>query len=99
MSEPALDSKDNAGPIDAPHKAYIRSLNQIDRDRLGHLIGVSGAYVTSLLYRDARTVSLQMAIAIDKHSNGAYDFRNLVAREEAIDWEFIRQRLNRDYKP
>lgn len=79
---------------EAPHKTYIRSLNQLERDRLGHTCGVSGAYVTSLIYRDANTLSLQMAVAIDKHSGGKFDFRDLVARGEAIDWEFIRARLN-----
>lgn len=79
---------------EAPHKTYIRSLTQIERDRLGHTCGVSGAYVTSLIYRDANTVSLQMAIAIDKHSGGTLDFRDLVARRDALDWEFVRQKLN-----
>lgn len=92
---PQLTEHEAAQRTEAPHKRYIRSLNQIERDRLGHLIGVSGAYVTSLLYRDANTVSLQMAIAIDKHSGGAYDFRDLVARQDAIDWSFVREKLNR----
>lgn len=83
-----------AGKAEAPHKMYIRALNQIERDRLGHTCGVSGAYVTSLIYRDANTVSLQLAIAIDKHSNGALDFRDLVARRDMIDWEFVKRKLN-----
>ncbi len=79
---------------EAPHKTYIRSLPQIERDRLGHLVDVSGAYVTSLVYRDANTLSLSMAIAIDKHSGGALDFRELVNRREIIDWEYVKQKLN-----
>lgn len=95
---PSLDTAavDQTAPAlpEAPHKTYIRKLQQIERDRLGHLIGVSGAYVTSLVYRDANTLSLSMAIAIDKHSGGVLDFRELVNRREIIDWEYVKQKLN-----
>lgn len=96
MNEAALAAvQDAAASADeAPHKVYIRSLNQIERDRLGHTCGVSGAYVTSLIYRNANTVSLQLAIAIDKHSGGKLDFRDLVARREAIDWKFVKRKLS-----
>lgn len=90
MTEPVLAHD----PMEAPHKAYIRSLSQIERDKLGHTANVSGAYVTSLIYRDANTVSLQLAIAIDKHSGGQLDFRDLVARRDAIDWEFVKRKLS-----
>lgn len=90
----APTATDAPAPQEAPHKAYIRALTQIDRDKLGHSTGVSGAYVTSLIYRDADTLSLQMAIAFDKHSGGKLDFRDLVARRDAIDWDYVREKLN-----
>ena len=91
MTEAAAAATANAD--EAPHKTYIRSLNQLERDRLGHTCGVSGAYVTSLIYRNANTVSLQLAIAIDKHSGGKLDFRDLVARRDQIDWQLVKQKL------
>ena len=96
MTDAALAAVQETAPAtaEAPHKAYIRSLNQIERDRLGHTCGVSGAYVTSLIYREANTLSFAMAIAIDKHSGGALDFRDLVARRDQIDWDYIKRRLN-----
>lgn len=75
------------------HKALIRSLTQMDRDRLGHLAGVSGTYITALIYR-ANTVSLPIAIAIDKFTNGAIDFRTLLYGGESIDWDFVKHKLN-----
>lgn len=95
MIEPAHSPVQGEATAEAPHKAYIRKLPQIERDKLGHTAGVSGAYVTSLIYRDANTLSLSMAIALDKYSNGELDFRDLVARREQIDWEFVKQKLNR----
>jgi hypothetical protein len=94
MTDQALAAVQESAQPEAPHKAYIRSLTQIERDRLGHTCGVSGAYVTSLVYREANTVSLQMAIAIDKHSGGRLDFRDLVARRDALDWDFVKHKLN-----
>lgn len=94
MTEAALAADAAANADEAPHKTYIRSLNQLERDRLGHTCGVSGAYVTSLIYRNANTVSLQLAIAIDKHSGGKLDFRDLVARRDQIDWEFVKRKLS-----
>ena len=75
------------------HKGYIRSLNLIDRDVLGKLAGVSGAYITSLCYRKSNTCSLQVALAIDKHSDGALDFRKLVGETEDVDWKFVKRKL------
>lgn len=75
------------------HKAFIRSLSQMDRDRLGHLAGVSGTYITALIYR-ANTVSLPIAVAIDKFTNGAIDFRSLLFSGETVDWDFVRDKLN-----
>jgi len=75
------------------HKALIRSLSQMDRDRLGHLAGVSGTYITALIYR-ANTVSLPIAVAIDKFTNGAIDFRSLLFSGETVDWDFVRNKLN-----
>lgn len=93
MTEPALSQVQGTAAAESPHKAYLRSLPQIERDKLGHTAGVSGAYVTSLIYRDANTLSLSMAIALDKYSNGALDFRDLVARRDAIDWDFVKRKL------
>ena len=75
------------------HKGYIRSLNLIDRDVLGKLAGVSGAYITSLCYRKSNTCSLQVALAIDKHSAGSLDFRKLVGETEDVDWKFVKRKL------
>jgi len=75
------------------HKGYIRSLNLIERDALGKLAGVSGAYMTSLCYRKSNTCSLQVALAIDKHSAGALDFRKLVGESEDVDWKFVKRKL------
>jgi len=75
------------------HKALIRSLSQLDRDRLGHMAGVSGTYITALIYR-ANTVSLPIAIAIDKFTNGAIDFRSLLYSNDTIDWDFVKHKLN-----
>jgi hypothetical protein len=75
------------------HKGYIRSLNLIERDALGKLAGVSGAYITSLCYRKSETCSLQVALAIDKHSDGALDFRKLVGETEDVDWKFVKRKL------
>lgn len=75
------------------HKGYIRSLNLIERDALGKLAGVSGAYITSLCYRKSETCSLQVALAIDKHSGGALDFRKLLGEAEDVDWKFLKRKL------
>ena len=79
-------------PTEGAHKALIRSLSQMERDRLGHLAGVSGTYITALIYR-ANTVSLPIAIAIDKFTNGAIDFRSLLYGGDSIDWDFVKDKL------
>ena len=81
---------------DSPHKEFIRSLSHVDRDKLGALAGVSGAYITSLVYRKAETCSLAIAVAIDQFSNGKYDFRDLLRREEAVDWAYIYKKLDKE---
>lgn len=80
-------------PLTGKHKDFLRDLNQLDRDHLGHQIGVSGSYITSLIYRNSQTVSLSVAIAIDKYSKGKLDFRDMVSERDRIDWDFVADRL------
>lgn len=80
----------------SPHKEFIRSLSHVERDRLGALADVSGAYITSLVYRKADTCSLAIAVAIDQYSNGKYDFRDLLRREEAVDWDYVHKKLGEE---
>ena len=93
------EAVENVEQIDnSPHKEFIRSLSHVDRDKLGALADVSGAYITSLVYRKADTCSLAIAIAIDQYSNGKYDFRDLLQRQEAIDWDYVYKKLNAERK-
>jgi hypothetical protein len=82
-------------PPEGRHKALIRSLPQRERDRLGQLAGVSGTYITALVYR-ANTVSLPIAIAVDKYTQGEIDFRSLLFSAGTIDWDFVREKLNKE---
>jgi hypothetical protein len=83
------------GVPEGRHKALIRSLPQRERDRLGQLAGVSGTYITALVYR-ANTVSLPIAIAVDKYTQGGIDFRSLLYSAGTIDWDFVREKLNKE---
>jgi len=78
----------------SPHKIFIRSLSHVERDRLGAIAGVSGAYITTLVYRKASTCSLPIAVAIDQFSKGKYDFRELVQQDRSVDWNYVRNKLN-----
>lgn len=73
---------------------YIKGLNLREREDLGRLGGTTGAYITSMIYRNASTTSLAVAVAVDKHSGGKLDFRDLVARRDQIDWEFVKRKLS-----
>lgn len=76
-------------------KDYLKSLTQMDREKLGHMAGRTGAYVTSIIYKKNSTASLPLAVAIDKMSNGTVDFRDVMSRNDGIDWSYIRDALNR----
>jgi hypothetical protein len=76
-------------------KEYLKSLSQMDREKLGHMAGRTGAYVTSIIYKKGSTASLPLAVAIDKMSNGAVDFRNVMSRNDGIDWDYIKEALKR----
>ena len=93
MTDLTTEVSESRPHSEGKHKDYLRALNQIDRDRLGHQIGVSGSYITSLIYRDSQTVSLSVAIAIDKFSKGGLDFRDMVSERDRIDWDFVADRL------
>jgi hypothetical protein len=73
---------------------FLKGLPQKDRERLGHMAGCTGAYVTSIIYKKRAATSLALAVAADKMSNGALDFRSLVSRAEYTDWEYMKQALN-----
>ena len=73
---------------------FLKGLSQLDRERLGHLGGCTGAYVTSIIYKKHTTTSLALAVAVDKMSGGEIDFRTLINRTEDVDWGFIKQALN-----
>lgn len=76
-------------------KTYLKSLSQRDRELLGHMVGYSGAYVTTLSYRKGNlAISLALAVAIDKISKGELDFRTMILRSEDVDWEYVREALN-----
>ena len=73
---------------------FLRGLSQIDRERLGHMAGCTGAYVTSIVYKKHITTSMPLAVSVDKMSNGSLDFRSLINRTEDIDWDYVKSALN-----
>lgn len=73
---------------------YIKGLNLREREDLGRLGGTTGAYITSMIYRNASTTSLAVAVAMDKHSGGKLDFRTLMNRAEDVDWDYMKAALN-----
>lgn len=73
---------------------FLKGLSQIDRERLGHMAGCTGAYVTSIIYKKHNTTSMALAVAIDKMSDGKLDFRTMINRTEDIDWDYVREALN-----
>lgn len=72
---------------------FLKGLSQIDRERLGHMAGCTGAYVTSIIYKKHNTTSMALAIAIDKISEGKMDFRTLINRTEDVDWDYVKKAL------
>lgn len=78
---------------DEAFKNFIRTLSHVERDRLGALAGVSGSYITSLVYRKSGTCSLAIAVAIDKVSKGKLDFRTMLQRHESVDWDYVTKKL------
>lgn len=73
---------------------FLKGLSQIDRERLGHMAGCTGAYVTSRIYKKHGTTAMALAVAVDKMSNGALDFRTLINRTEDVDWDYVKDALN-----
>lgn len=73
---------------------WLKSLPQIQREKLAHAANSTGAYVTSIIYKGFDTTSLPMAVEIDKMSGGQLDFRTLLLRNNDIDWEYVRKVLN-----
>lgn len=73
---------------------FLKGLSQIDRERLGHMAGCTGAYVTSIIYKKHNTTSMALAVAIDKMSEGKLDFRTMINRTEDIDWDYVRNALD-----
>lgn len=72
---------------------FLKGLSQIDRERLGHMAGCTGAYVTSIIYKKHNTTSMALAIAVDKMSEGKLDFRTLINRTEDVDWDHVKHAL------
>jgi len=74
-------------------KDYVRGLTQMDRERLGHMAGYTGAYITNRIYKGS-SVTMALAVAVDKMSNGAVDFRTLINKSDAVDWNYVKNALN-----
>jgi len=72
---------------------FLKGLSQLDRERLGHMAGCTGAYVTSIIYKKHNTTSMALAIAVDKMSEGKLDFRTLINRTEDVDWDYVKRSL------
>jgi hypothetical protein len=72
---------------------YLKSLTQMEREQLAHMGGCTGAYVTSIIYKNHTTTSLALAVAVDKMSKGEIDFRELINRTEDVDWGYVEQAL------
>lgn len=73
---------------------WLKSLPQIQREKLAHAANSTGAYVTSIIYKGFETTSLPMAVEIDKMSGGQIDFRTLLLRNSDVDWDYVRKVLN-----
>lgn len=73
---------------------WLKSLPQIQRERLAHAANCTGAYVTSIIYKKFNTTSLPMAVEIDRMSAGQLDFRTLLLRTEDVDWAYVKKVLN-----
>lgn len=75
---------------------FLRDLSQLDREKLGHEVGSTGAYVTSCIYKkDGSGISFPLAVAIDRMSGGKVDFRTCLTKSKDIDWKYIRDVLNK----
>lgn len=80
--------------LDIPQ--IIRSMTTRDRELLGHRIGTTGQYITSLVYKHVGRKNLPLMIELHKATNGAFDFTEKLNEtyKGGIDWEYVRDVLN-----
>lgn len=75
-------------------KEFLKGLTQREREDMGRECGMTGAYITSLIYKKGVSTSVPLAVAIDKMSKGRIDMRTLVPRAADVDWDYVKRVLN-----
>ncbi len=60
--------------------------------------GASLAYILKRIYStpldQLPTFKMKIAVGLDKASRGKFDFRDLIADSDGVDWDYVRRSLN-----
>ena len=80
-------------------REWIGSIPTEVREQLVKLhTGSSRNYVLKRVYtaplNKLPTFKMKIAVGLDKASRGKFDFRDLIAESDGIDWDYVRRALN-----
>tara|TARA_B100001093_G_C26503165_1_gene874214 strand:+ start:400 stop:684 length:285 start_codon:yes stop_codon:yes gene_type:complete len=80
---------------------FIKGMSVADREKLAHKVGLTGQYLTTLAHRKmghgekVKSVSLHLAIELDKSSDGRISFVDILKNTERVDWKYIVKNLSK----